>query len=190
MTDKKAFPWNWEIKVFGATWSIWGPIWARTGFWRGPQLDLFRIRSTWNQKKCFQEGVLNKHNFGRFWCQNGTPWEAKTSISHYTCCNFLEVSMVHELWWKMQRKTPKSSKIGAAGAPTGLIFLILGRCRFYMLDFPRFPYLCGPTRTQPGPTGDPTETQLGSIGDYGQLGGSAASTSARYLGYIFWILRY
>ena len=38
-------------------------------------------------KKGVHEGVLKKHDF---WmdvrCQNGWPSEAKTSISHYTCC--------------------------------------------------------------------------------------------------------
>ena len=39
-------------------------------------------------------------------------------------------------------------------AHRGLIFLILGRCRFFTLHFVRFPYTCGPTGTHPGPTWD------------------------------------
>ena len=38
-------------------------------------------------KKGIQEGVLKKHDFWMdFQCQNGRPWGATTSISHYTCC--------------------------------------------------------------------------------------------------------
>ena len=55
------------FRHFGATWSIWGPIWAPTGFWRGPQIDNFRIKSTSNLKKrCPGRGLEQTWFWDRF----------------------------------------------------------------------------------------------------------------------------
>ena len=43
---------------FSATWSIFGPILAPTGFRRGPPIAYFQIKSTYNFQMKVQEGVL------------------------------------------------------------------------------------------------------------------------------------
>ena len=127
-----------------------------------------------------------------FWCQIRMPWETKTSISHYTCCNLRGFAGSSILMKNAPQKVFQDHSKLEPRAPKGWNFLIRGWCRFSILHFLGFLYPCGPAGTQPGPNQDPTGTQLhpnwdptaprrGSTGDFGQLGVSVASTYARYL---------
>ena len=123
-----------EIWRFLATWSIWHPIGAPTGFWRVFKSTVFDENQHRITIKGLKAGVLNKHDFRMdFWCQDGRPWEAKTSISRYTCCNLRGFAGSWDLIQNAVKKIIHNHPTSEPRAPKGLIFLIWGRCRFSML---------------------------------------------------------
>ena len=125
-----------ENKVFGCHLvdlrSQLGAYWIL----KGPQIDHFRRRSTYNYKNKSTGRRLEQIWFWMdFLCQNGRPWKAKTSISHYTCCNLRGFAGSWIAMTNASQKVIQNHLKSEPRALKGLIFLIWGRCRFSMLHY-------------------------------------------------------
>ena len=88
------------------------PFWRPLDFKWGPKID-HSLTKHWITKKSNQEVAVKKHEFGmNFSCQKTRPWEAKTSISHYTCSNLRSFCGTRNLMenrsQKVIRNHPKS----------------------------------------------------------------------------------